>query len=248
MLWEKIGLVVSLAIIFTGSSLASNVYFAPHIPMPEKVYAKVKNPETAERLASKNGELSDCYEAGLYYFYEIVNITNGKEINKGLRKKYLDRALGCFEKCGQQEPKNPYYQAWLGSSYGLKISFSGFPALLEWSRKCLLALDKAVELDKNNPEIRLLRLRNLVHFPYQFYPKMKEEVLNDGQMVIKWASGSNSPKDAVYFSGIKNEAAFLVGNYLFSEVKDAEKAKEYLIKVESSSPYHEKARQRLARL
>lgn len=189
--------------------------------------------------------------------YPKFPIKNEKEINKGLKKRYLDKVLGYFELCAQREEKNAFYRVFLGSSYGIKISFSGFPALLEWSRRCILALDQAKELDENNPEIRLMRVRSLVHFPYQFYGSLKESILDDAGQVAKWIEQYEKARETkqirsnkfdAFFRNIKNETSYLLGNYLYSEAKDPAAAKIYLVKVEGQSRYFQLAGEILKRI
>ena len=179
----------------------------------------------------------------MFYFYEVINARGNKRpLRKGIQKRYITKAIEYFENAKKSYSKNPYYIGMLGSAYGIRIRFSGFPALLEWSRRCQVNLNEAVDLNPNNPEIRLIRLRSNVHFPYQYYKNLEDEIVEDFNMITQWAD-INLDKTSLnknlknYFSQTKSEAYFLVGNYYYEQVKKTDIARSYLLKITKNSIY-----------
>lgn len=237
----KLILTFLVVIIFTGISYAEIHY--PELPMPKDVYAEFRNERDVESYLDKNKNSMDYFLGSVYYMYEVVNISGDKELRKGIQKKYVDRAIQLNEYSVSNDKNNALYKANLGALYGIKINYTGFPALMELAKKCQVTLNKAIQSAPNNPELRLIRLRAFVKFPYEYYGNLKKLIEEDSKIVLDWTDQyfetSEDRQDlAGYFQEIKNETLYLTGTYYLEQIKDQIKAKSYYSKIEKDSYYY----------
>ena len=228
-------------IIFTSISYAEIHY--PELPMPKDVYAEFKNERDVESYLDKNKNSKDYFLGSIYYMYEALNISRGKELRKGIQKKYVDRAIQLNEYSVNNDKNNALYKANLGALYGIKIMYTGFPALMELAKKCQVTLNEAIQLAPNNPELRLIRLRAFVNFPYEYYGNLKKLIDEDSKIILDWTeqyfeTSRDRQELAGFFQEIKNETLYLTGTYYQKQIKDQVKAKTYYSKIEKGSYYY----------
>ena len=236
-----------LALVFLIATVFASICYAeihnPEMPMPTDVYAKFKNEKDVESYLGKNKNSEDYFLGSVYYMFEALNIRHGKALRKGVQKKYVDRAIQLNEQASKSEKNNALYKANLGALYGIKIMYTGFPALIQLAKKCQVTLNEAIKLAPNNPELRLIRLRAFVNFPYEYYGDLKKLIDEDSQIVLDWSNeyferkGDRQDLDS-YFREIKNETRYLCGTYYLKQIKDQVKAKNYYSKIEKDSYYY----------
>jgi len=94
-----------------------------------------------------------------------------------------NKACDILEKLLSLHPENTKAMAYLGSVYTLKGRDALLPwKKIKWVKEGITLLNKAVQRDPNNREIRLLRYNNYKSLPYFFqdevYIKADEQFLN----------------------------------------------------------------------
>lgn len=236
-----------IGLLFPSGLFANKTFHLPLVHSPSNIKVKFSRDNDVEQYLKKQKSSDTLFDAGLYYFYKTVDLDSKKRLSKGKKKRYIKKAIEYLEESNTLTPNDPYTLAVLGSAYGVRIPFSGFPALLKWSKRCQNKLNKAVELAPENPEIRLIRLRSNVHFPYQYYKNLKDEIIEDSNIVLGWVDKfeKTTPKDRrqkSYFSMIKGDVLFLVGNYFYKQAKDNKQAKTYLKKISPDNTYYDHAK------
>lgn len=244
---ESFKKVVICLLFLISIAIAGETFYTPQLPMPEHLYSKFKTYRQVEVHLKAHQKASDYFDSAMYYFFEVININEGKGLRKGKQKRYVDRAIKYFEKASELATGNLVYKAMKGTIYSIKTSFTSFPGLLEWSKKGMNTINKAVESDKYNPEIRFIRLRSFIHFPYQYYPTLKDTIIEDSKLILNWVESYNklSKKKKLkefdeFFKDVKNEIYFLLGNYYFSQVNDKKLAENYFQKIDKKNRYYKK--------
>ncbi|MFN2507490.1 MAG: tetratricopeptide repeat protein [Chthoniobacterales bacterium] len=71
-----------------------------------------------------------------------------------LRRDQVAPAVALLEKCVAAQPSNSSYHQWLGRAIGLQVAENGVLAGLSGVSRVRGALEKAIELDRNNLEAR----------------------------------------------------------------------------------------------
>lgn len=230
----------------------------PSIINPKELDALLNGEEGVKRYLAQGRTPERLFNAAMYYFLNLVDLYDELDKRKGPRKRFMDTTIELLEEADRASPQNPVVVAFLGNAYGLKVTFSGFPALLAWSKKCQAELNRAVRISNGDPEVRLLRLRSFVHFPYQYYADVREVILDDAGAVLKWlgeieaAKGSDPGLAKVYDNyaiDLKNEVYLLLGQYFDEQVKDKSQAVSYLKKADGTCwKYCQQAKALLAKL
>ncbi len=216
-----------------------------------------KSPEEAEESVKKNAGSSDYFKAG-YYFYNLsLSLWGDEKKNKDKISLYINKAADCLEKAVSNEPNNAYYTSIYGVIYTMWGLNQGFPKLIVTSSKGIGLMNKAVEMDPDNFEIRLFRLLQLSYFPAQYYPQYKNVIQNDEKIIIKWLadidnaySKNNDAKkilDKEWGYGTENstkdEIYYCLGRYYYIELKDRKKGDEYFSKIDQKHYWYKRAEQ-----
>ena len=245
---KKIFILLVLSFCLLNLEVLAGEFFYPKLPTPEHINNKIDK-QILEKPISEINTAKENFEIGLYYFLQVImNMDKGD--NKINAKSCARQAVPYFEKCNNLEPNNPYYVALLASAYGINVPFTNFPFIITLANKCLDTINHAVEIAPENPEIRLLRFRCIIHFPYQYFPALKDQINNDTAFVLDWINNyftllkEKKVKEEYepFFKDIQNEVYYLNAEYYFLEIKDKKKAKEFSNKIDQDSPYYLKGR------
>jgi hypothetical protein len=213
-------------------ALASPLFAAPAKPRlmnPKELDAMFNGEDSVQHYLQQSRTPERLLNAATYNFLNLVDALDKLDKRKGPRKQILEQTIDLLEEAQRAAPNDNVIGAFLGDAYGVKVTFSGFPTLLVWAKKCQTALNRAVRLSNGDPEVRLLRLRSLVHFPYQYYPDLRGQNVDDANAVQQWIAdvqraGGNDPEMKKiyddYLVDVKNEVHYILGQYLSEQAKD----------------------------
>src|SRR3989338_10498781 len=81
----------------------------PVMPTFQELKAAYTSTESMEATLKQNATPEQNFIAGLFYFYQAVNVDFGPHLRKGIQKKYNERAIELFETANKMAPDNPYY-------------------------------------------------------------------------------------------------------------------------------------------
>lgn len=116
---------------------------------------------------------------GMLFFF-IINSSVNVDSLLAIGKEYHNRALAgekgalkrgeeCFKKIIKCDSKNALAHAWFGSLLTIKGRDAEFPVMkMKYVNDGLKHIDRAVELEPENIEIRWLRAQNNLSLPYFF--------------------------------------------------------------------------------
>lgn len=239
-----LSIAVAILVAAPACAGADRVAHLPELPMPRDLYARFQNPGEVEAYLKKNSDGADYFLAAVYYMYEVVDVNHEhKQLRKGVKKRYVDRAINLVEQAAALAPDNALYKAVQGSLYGIKIPYTGFPALLILAKKCETTLNGAVAMAPDNPELKLIRLRTFVYFPNRYYGHLRKVIDADAGAVLDWveeylrAAGQDGEL-AGFFREIRNEVLYLVGTYYLEQLEDREKAGDFFDRIDPGSYYY----------
>jgi hypothetical protein len=237
---------LSILVLGLVSTLTAPLFAAPARPKlmnPKELDAMFNNEGSVDHYLQQSRSPERLLNGATYYFLNLVDVIDDLDKRKGPRKQLLDRTIEMLEEAQRGDPNNNVIGAFLGDVYGLKVTFSGFPTLLVWAKKCQSALNRAVRLSNGDPEVRLLRMRSLVHFPYNYYRELRAQNIEDAQAALSWIAevqqaGASDPEMKKlydnYLVDLKNEVHYAIGQYLAEQVKDRGAAIAELKKVDAT--------------
>ncbi len=229
-----------IALVVCSPLFADMPFKPPQMPTATELRERYPTIEKIEAIIANTDQGEPYFRAGIATFFE-GSMTNIRpvEYSKEIKKKYNERAIELLENANRITPNNPYILGMLGSAYGVEVTFSSFPGLIHWANKCRAMIKRAVEIAPNNPEIRMIRLRCDVRFPYQYYASVKNEILEDHSLIQAWINQSKeedlTENQMNYFIALHNELNYWVGYYFTYEVKNKDQAKPFLLTVQPGS-------------
>jgi hypothetical protein len=159
--------------------------------------------------------------------------------------------VDCLERVLDKEPNNAYYLITYARNSGQLGGKIGLPRGMDYISKCLIYLKKAVDLEPENPEIRIEQMIAYSNLPYQIYPQFKPIIQNDEKIIIKWIDDLNNiymknkeAKDTLdkkwgfvtKYSRV-NDIYFALGFYYSVQLKDRKTGYEYFSKLHKDSPF-----------
>jgi hypothetical protein len=216
----------------------------PKLLHPKQLRAMFGDEQSVDRYLKERPTPERVIHVASYY---VMNVLDQLEQREKSHERILERTIGLLEDALRTDPSSQLLRALLGDAYGLKVGYSGFPALLAWAGKCQTELDQAVRLSHGDPEVRMLRLRAMVHFPYQVYPGLRRQNVADANVVLGWiaevaAAGRIDPDmkriHETTLVDLRNEVYFVLGRYFLEQVEDRPQALWYLRKVDAKCWKH----------
>lgn len=193
---------------------------------------------TEEKLETLSEADDSRIQKYAYYYrgYSNYRLQNSfPDINDDNKEKYLDEAVAMFEKAVELDPDFAEAHAMLGSCYGMKAS--GFFSGMKYGPKSDEAMDKAKELEPDNPRVVMLDAIGTLFKPSAFggsTDKAIEGLRHAAELFEEWEpSNEYAPRwgDAEVY-------AWLGQGY--AEAERYEKAKESLekaLEVKSGYPW-----------
>ncbi len=249
--------IVSILVVVCILSLLNVSYSGEGLFLP-KVERNLSNiilyfvsPKEAENYVTSNRSEYDYFKVGMYFYYTglsmFARLTNRGDFFKGIdeRRYYFSKAVEYFQKCLQIQTNNPYFISYLGLAKSLFGIHSGIIKAFQENNEAISLLNRAVEIDKNNPEIRSIRFLLFVNYPYRFFSNLRKVIEEDFDISIRWLYSLEeySKNDNIFKKfydkeniwELKNQHLFSMGRYYYDGVGDKKKAQIYFDKIPKDS-------------
>jgi hypothetical protein len=215
-------------------------FYTPQLKLPPELIHEYSRTDIENFVEQKTNSDSQ-FKAGVYYLYWAL--VNEKSADKGEVKKSVKKSIALLKNVIKSTPANPLYTAVYGTALAYNSKFIVFPFVIWEATKGPDQLNKAVSRDKDNPEIRLLRLRSFSHYPKKYYGHYEQIILDDYKAINHWIdeyknTSVNQTKLASYssyFDSLSDEVNYWVGLFYASEDSSFKEAKAYLEKVNPSN-------------
>ncbi len=99
-------LLLSSAVTATDLSMEMN---------PVLLQKKIPNQKAADKIYnSKTKNVKKLFRAGAFYIYHVFGVLKKESISEKNEKAYASKAVDCFQRAYELEPRNSYILAWLG--------------------------------------------------------------------------------------------------------------------------------------